>query len=1045
MNNFSKVLVIGSGAVVIGQSSEYDYSCVLACKALKEQGLKVVLLNPNPVTISTDNSVADTVYLEPINIDTVKKIIEKENIDAVLATVGGDAGFKIGLELTLNGYLEDKKIKLLGINTDIISKISNRKLFIEFLNEINEPDVSSKVVCSSNEAVEFASEIGYPVLVRPAYTLGNTGVITCNDEKELQEISKNQIALSKIGQIFVEKSISGWKEIEYEVVRDSAGNCISVCNMENMDCVGIHTGDSVVVIPAQTLTDKENLTLRTSALHIASELKIEGSCNVKFAIKSDGSEYAIIGVYPRVGRTSALVSKATGYKIVEVSVKIALGHKLFEIKNDITGCTTAGTEPAIDYCAIKMPTWSLNKMKAKHKKLGTSMQATGEALSIAPSFELALMKGIRSINENIETLSVSDFDGMSDDKLIEIIKSTNDQRMFAIYEAIKRDMSLKDINVITNIDFWFLSKLKGIANVENNLINIETEEDYLKAKKYGFTDNVIAKNCDISKFSDITATYKTVDTCAAEFDVNLPFFYSSWDEENESQIYINNETKDKKKVLLVGSGPSRTDQGIELDYALVNVAKHLKQNGYEIIVANNNPEAVSTSLEIADKLYLEPVTAEDVVNIAKNENVTFAVTQFCGFGASKITKELENVGVKILGSDSSLFDVLDSKSNFNALLDEFCIPHREYKYVYEFDKIVEECAKIGFPVSVKTSTFRFIAYNSKELVAQFEAVGKINERVLIEKYYIGIGININAVCDGENCFVPCISEHIERAGVNSGDSISVTPPVVISQKVRNELVNYTNRLSKALKIKGFANFEYVYFDNNIYLIDVTPTQTKTLSFTQKATGVDIMELATSCMLGEKLENISNIEIDKHVAVRVPVFSFNKMSDVDTQLNLEAKSTGEVIGIADNFEDALLKALCSSNFKINKKGGVLITVRDGDKQDCIAVADKFSQLGFTIYATAGTAKILNENFVATNFVRKIHEGSPNILDLLSSNKIDYVISTSTREKKSSNDDVLVRRRAVEREIPTLTSLDTASAIAKCLKKKRAIDEIELISK
>lgn len=1045
MSNLKKVLVIGAGAVVIGQSSEYDYACVLACEALKKENIEVILLNPNPVTISTDTGIADKVYFEPINIEIVKKIIEKDNIDAVLPTIGGDAGFKIGLELTLNGYLEENGIKLLGVNPNIISTISNRKLFKEFLNDVGESGVSSKVVCSSTDAINFAQEIGYPVLVRPAYTLNSNCVVSCDNKHQLESVAKEQLSLSKIGQIFIEKSIYGWKEIEYEVVRDSAGNCICVCNMENIDPAGIHTGDSVVVIPAQTLTDKEANALKCSALHLANEIGIEGCCNIKIALKPDGSEYAILGMYPRVGRTSALVSKATGYKIVDVTIKIALGYKLFEIENKITGCTTAASEPAIDYCAVKMPTWSFNSFNVKHKKLGTSMQATGEVLGIAPNFELALMKSIRSVDSKIQTLSLDKFKNLSNEELIKIIKNFDNQRMFAIYEAIKRGISFKEINNITSIDYWYLSKLSNIASVEGSLGKIEDKNSYIRAKEIGFTDDVISKYTDISKFKDVQVKYNTVDTCAAEFDVNMPYFYLSWDDDNEAQLYNDINKSSKKKILVVGSGPSKINQGIELDYAVVNVVNILKQRGFETIIINNNPEAVSTSFEIADKLYFEPITSEDVANVVKIEKPFAVITQFCGCNASNITKAVENLGVKILGVKSSDYDTLENKTKINMLLDELSIPHRDYKYVNSVDKIVEESCEIGFPVSVKTDDIKFIAYNSTELEEQIQSIDKTVPKILIEKYFIGIGINVNSIFDGNSCVVPCICEHIERAGVNTGDSITVTPPITLSEKVKNQVLEYTSKISKSLKVNGILNFEFVYFDNNVYLLNIKAGAVKTVPFSAKSTGINIINLAVSCMFEEKHKSRDlnySLNCNNKVAVRVPVFSFDKISGIDTQLDIETKSTGEVIGIAENFEDALLKALSSSNMRINKKGGLLITVRDADKQDSIAVADKFSQLGFSIYATAGTAKVLNQNFVASNSVRKINEGNPNIIDLLSSNKIDYVISTSTRAKTSSIDDVLVRRKAVERGIPTLTSVDTANAIASCLKMKRSLNDLEL---
>ncbi|NCC87319.1 MAG: carbamoyl-phosphate synthase large subunit [Clostridia bacterium] len=1048
MSNFKKVLVIGSGAVVIGQSSEYDYSAVIACKALKDEGIEVVMVNPNPVTIATDNGVADKTYLEPLSTDVVKRIIKAEKVDGILPTVGGDIGFKIGLELSYNGYLEDNGITLLGVNPDIISTISNRKQFKDFLSKIGEPEISSKVVSSVKDAVYFANQTGYPVIVRPAYTLGGDSTVICENEAKLETMAKRQLDISSIGQIFVEKCVSGWKEIEFEVVRDCAGNCISVCSMENIDSVGIHTGDSIVVIPAQTLNDSETSRIRAAALHIANEIGIEGSCNIQIALKPDGSEYVILGMSPRVGRTSALVSKATGYPIAEVSAKIALGYKLFEIKNNTTGCTTACNEPAIDYCAVKMPKWSFKSFEMQQRKLGTSMQATGETLCIGTSFEMAFLKAIRSIELDIQTPSMSKFEKMSEQQLNNIIIQSDDERIFAVYEAIKRGISFDTLYNETSIDYWFLSKLKNIADMEKNLSKVSDVESFKKAKQMGFTNATISKYSDISSFENIHANFNTIDTCAAEFDAQTPYFYSAWDDDNEAKMYDDAVKSGKKKVLVVGAGPSSIGQGIELDYAVVNIIKDLKASGFETIMVNNNPEAVSTDLATADKLYLEPLSVEDITNILKTEKPFAAVTQFAGEKATEITKALESQGVKILGANSDVMELTDDKIRFNALLDEIGIPHRSYMYTNNLQDALDASAEIGFPVSVKTSFDRCIAYNSSDLKEFISGIDIADEKILIEKYFIGVGIDIYAICDGDGCLVPCIYEHIERAGVNAGDSISVSPPITLPEKVQQKVVDYAVKLSKKLGVKGIFNIEFIFYDNDIYLIHARPDEAKGLPFVSKATGLKITHIASHCALGESLSSMGYSygileKTDDTVAVRVPVFSFDKISGIDTQLGIGAKSTGEVMGIASNFEDALLKALVASGMRIKKKGGLLITVRDADKQSIIAVADKFAQLGFSLYATAGTAKLLNENCVATNSVRKIHEGSPNIADLLGTNKIDYVISTSTRGQQSLTDDIRVRRKAVERGIPTFTSLDTANALARCLFKNRSLDDIEII--
>uniref|UniRef100_UPI003FEE9B51 carbamoyl-phosphate synthase large subunit n=1 Tax=Candidatus Fimivicinus sp. TaxID=3056640 RepID=UPI003FEE9B51 len=1042
-----KVLVIGSGPAVIGRSAEFDYAGTQALRTLKEEGLETVLINSNPSTIMTDHGLADRIYIEPLNIDIVKRIIEKEQPDSILPTVGGDPALELGLGLSMNGFLEEHHVHLLGVGPAIIHSVQDRQSFVEALERAGVPGVAAKVVGTVQDALAFAKEAGYPVRVRPAYTLGGSTIDLCPDEATLLEMAEKELHTSLIRQILVEKCISGWKEIEFEVMRDRMGNCISVCSMENLDPVGIHVGDSIIVAPAQTLTDGEAETLRACALQLVDSLGIEGNCSVRFAVRPDGGEYAVLEADPRISRTSALVSKATGYPVAQVAAKIALGYTLDEILNPVTGCTTACCEPAIDYCVVKFPKWSFDRFDEAERRLDDSMKATGEIMAIGTSFELAFMKAVRSLKMQLDTPHLPKLSTFSDEEILQLIERSNDERIFAVYAAVKRGIPFDTIYRLTEIDPWFLSKMKNIADMEAALAAGADEDTRYRAKNMGFLDETIERLSGEKLAHPSHSTYKMVDTCAAEFDAERPYFYSAWDDDNEALFMRNGRADRRKKVLVLGAGPVMIGYGIEQDYCAVHCVDTLREKGYEAIIANNNPDAVSTDFQTGDRLYFDPVTPEDIANILATEKPWGAVLQFGGLSAVQMARMMKAAGVCVLGAQDQQAELLGDRHAFNRLLEDLGIPHPAFRMTASgnADEIARE---LGFPVRLTAGEHNAIAYTGTDLSRFIEQEGLTeNAPIMVQKYYIGTGMELNVVTDGTNYLIPGIAEQIERAGIHTADSISVCPTQTIPEKEKECAVEYAGRLALALRTPCLVNVRFVYYDHEIYLFHASVTQSHSVPFLTKATGISAAAVATRCMLGEKLSDLGYgtglIEPDAYCAVRVPVFSFDQIGGLDTQLGLEMKSTGEAFGIAHTFEDALLKGLVASGMRLKRKGGVFISVRDSDKQEAIGLADRFSQLGFDLYATAGTCKMLNENFIAASAVRKIHEGTPNTMDLLESNKIVYVVSTSQKGRQSIIDDIRIRRKALERQIPTFTSLDTAYALTRCLSNKRTLEDIELV--
>lgn len=1055
-SSIKKVLVIGSGPIVIGQAAEFDYAGTQACRALKEEGIEVVLINSNPATIMTDKAMADKIYIEPLTPEVVKRVIEIEKPDSVLPTLGGQTGLNLAMKLAEEGFLEKAGVRLLGTKPETIRKAEDRQAFKDTMLSIGEPCIASEVVETVEGALDFAQKIGYPVIVRPAYTLGGSGGGIAQTEDELREIATNGLRLSMIHQVLIEKCIAGWKEIEYEVMRDGKGNVITVCNMENIDPVGIHTGDSIVVAPSQTLSDKDYQMLRSSALNIISALGVEGGCNVQFALKPDSFEYAVIEVNPRVSRSSALASKATGYPIAKVAAKIAIGYSLDEIKNAVTGKTYACFEPALDYCVVKFPKWPFDKFVYAKRTLGTQMKATGEVMAIGNSFELAMMKAVRSIELKLDTMSMPKMVKMSDEELEKQLHEQDDERIFAVYEAIKRGFSFDKIYDITKIDRWFLSKFKHLADTEKSLSQGElTEEKYLNAKKLGFLDKTIEALSGQKPPVVRHASYKMVDTCAAEFAAETPYFYSSWDDENEAAQHIAEHDTGKKKVIVFGSGPIRIGQGIEFDYCSVHCVWALKENGYEAIIANNNPETVSTDFDTSDRLYFDPLTGEDVANIIATEKPWGVVVQFGGQTAIKLTKALKNMDVRVLGTSIDSIDAAEDRERFDEILEKCKIPRPAGHTVFTTEEALNAANSLHYPVLMRPSYVlggqnMIIAYNDADIKEYMGIITRqgIENPVLIDKYLSGKEVEVDAICDGEDILIPGIMEHIERAGVHSGDSISVYPAQTLSKKNIDTIIDYTKKLSKALNVVGLVNIQFVVYNDTVYVIEVNPRSSRTVPYISKVTGVPMVDLATRCMIGFKLKDMGYgtglYPKSDYVAAKVPVFSFEKLHDVDTQLGPEMKSTGEVLGIAKTFDEALLKGLTAAGYKLeNKHNAVLISVRDTDKQEVIPIADSFAKLGFKIYATAGTALTLNNNMIAANVVHKLHEPEPNIMTLLESGKINYVISTSAKGRIPQRDSVKIRRKAVERSIPCLTSLDTAKALITCLKSKKSIKDIDLV--
>ena len=1051
-----KVMVIGSGPIVIGQAAEFDYAGTQACRALREEGLEVVLVNSNPATIMTDNAMADKIYIEPLTLETVKRIIKKEKPDSLHSTLGGQTGLTLSMQLAKEGFLEENGVTLLGANPETIDKAEDRQMFKDTMESIGQPCIPSKVVNTVEGAVDFANEIGYPLIIRPAFTLGGSGGGIVENEEELREITENGLRLSPITQVLVEKCVSGWKEIEFEVIRDSKGNVITVCSMENFDPVGVHTGDSIVIAPAVTLADQEYQMLRSAALDIINVLKVEGGCNVQFALNPDSFEYAVIEVNPRVSRSSALASKATGYPIAKVATKIAIGFTLDEIKNAVTGTTYACFEPAIDYVVVKLPKWPFDKFVYAKRNLGTQMKATGEVMAIGQTFEEAIMKAVRGAEISLDTLNSPKLKELSDAEIKAKVSVCDDERLFVIYEALQRGVSVDYIHDVTKIDEWFLYKLVKLVQMEQELAKGElTDELYLKAKRMGYLDKVIKRisGCEIAhpRFP----VYKMVDTCAAEFAAETPYFYASYDEENEALEFLEHDDPNRKTVIVFGSGPIRIGQGIEFDYASVHCVWALKKAGYEVVIVNNNPETVSTDFDTSDRLYFEPLTPEDVMGVIHTEKPYGVVVAFGGQTALKLAKFLDDQGINVLGTSFDSIDMAEDRERFDELLEKHHVKRAEGFTVMTTEEALEVANRIGYPVLMRPSYVlggqnMIIAFNDADIKEYMAIIlaQEIENPILIDKYLMGTELEVDAICDGEDILIPGIMEHIERTGVHSGDSIAVYPAWNINDVMTDKIIESSRNLAISLNTKGLVNIQYLIYHNELYVIEVNPRSSRTIPYISKVTGVPMVDLATRAMLGEKLKDMGYgtglYKKSPYVAIKVPVFSFEKLINVDTHLGPEMKSTGEVLGIAGTLEEALYKGLIAAGYKMKKDGGVFITVRDSDKNEIAETAKKYADLGFTLYATKGTAKVLAEAGIQAIPVNKIHEDDHNnTIELIESGKIQYVISTSSKGRIPTRDSVKIRRKAVERSIPCLTSIDTANAMANSLRSRYSPYSTELV--
>ena len=1049
IKDIKKVLVIGSGPIIIGQAAEFDYAGTQACRALKEEGIEVVLLNSNPATIMTDKDMADRVYIEPLTVEVVEQLIIKEKPDSVLPTLGGQAGLNLAMELAESGFLKEHNVRLIGTTPDTIKRAEDRQAFKDTMEKINEPIAASKVVTTVEDGVAFTNTIGYPVVLRPAYTLGGSGGGIAYSEPELREILENGLRLSRVGEVLVERCISGWKEIEYEVIRDRAGNCITVCNMENVDPVGVHTGDSIVVAPTQTLGAKECDMLRTSALNIITELGITGGCNVQFALHPESFEYCVIEVNPRLSRSSALASKATGYPIAKVASKIAMGYNLDEIPNAVTGSTFASFEPTIDYCVVKVPRLPFDKFITAKRTLTTQMKATGEVMSICTSFEGALMKALRSLEQHVDCLQSYDFSALTEEELLEELKVVDDRRIWKIAEAIRKGIPQDSIYDITKIDRWFIDKIAVIVEMEDALQHQELNEELLlEAKRMEFPDNVIARMTGRSEDEikamrqeyGIKAAYKLVDTCAGEFEAATPYYYSVYgDKETENEAVA---TPDKKKVLVLGSGPIRIGQGIEFDFCSVHCTWAFAKEGYETIIINNNPETVSTDFDIADKLYFEPLTPEDVENIVNIEKPDGAVVQFGGQTAIKLTEALIKMGVKILGTSAEDVDAAEDRELFDGILEQCQIPRPKGDTVFTAEEAKEVANRLGYPVLVRPSYVlggqgMRIAVSDEDVE---EYIGIINQiaqdhPILVDKYLMGKEIEVDAVCDGEDILIPGIMEHIERAGIHSGDSISVYPAQTISEKAKETIAEYTRRLAKALHVVGMINIQFIVCGEDVYVIEVNPRSSRTVPYISKVTGIPIVPLATKVILGYKLKDMGyepGLQAEaKHIAIKMPVFSFEKIRGADISLGPEMKSTGECLGIAETFNEALYKAFIGAGIKLPKHRNMIITVKEEDHQEVVPIAKRFEALGYRIYATRGTAKVLKENGIKAIRTNKLEQPAPNLMDLILGHKIDVVIDTPPQGVEHQKDGFVIRRNAIETGVNVLTSLDTAEALVTSL--------------
>ena len=1053
--DIKKTLVIGSGPIVIGQAAEFDYAGTQACQALRADGIEVVLVNSNPATIMTDKHMADKIYIEPLSLDVIKRIIIEEKPDSILSTLGGQTGLTLSMQLAKEGFLEKHNVKLLGANPETIDKAEDRQMFKDTMESIDQPCIPSKVVTTLEDAIAFTEEIGLPVIIRPAFTLGGTGGGIAETDEELRTIAKGGLMASPINQILVEKCISGWKEIEFEVIRDSKGNAITVCSMENFDPVGVHTGDSIVIAPAVSLSTKEFSMLRSAALKIVDALKVEGGCNCQFALNPNTFEYAVIEVNPRVSRSSALASKATGYPIAKVAAKIAIGYALDEIVNAVTQTTVACFEPTVDYVVVKFPKWPFDKFVYAERKIGTQMKATGEVMSIGQSFEEALMKAVRGAELGIQDMNMPAIVEMSDEQVEKEIYNCNDRRLFVIYAAIKRGISIEKIHDITKIDLWFLSKVKNVADMEAKLTNHLVDKAlYLEAKRMGFPDNIIEKLSKQKIIEPIYPVYKMVDTCAAEFGAATPYFYSAYDTENEATECIDYNAEPNKRVIVFGSGPIRIGQGIEFDYASVHCVWSLKNKGYEVIIMNNNPETVSTDFDTADRLYFEPMTVEDALHVCRTEKPAGVVVAFGGQTAIKLAKALEGAGYHILGTCNDSIDLAEDRERFNDLLQRLDIPQPKGYTVFSKEKALAAANELGYPVLMRPSYVlggqnMIIAHEDADIREYMDIIlsNEIENPVLIDKYLMGIEIEVDAICDGEDILIPGIMEHVERAGIHSGDSIAVYPARNLSQRIIDVVIDYTKKLAVSLNTVGLVNIQYVVFQNKVYVIEVNPRSSRTVPYISKVTNIPMIDLATRVMTGERLKDLGYgtglYRSADYIAVKVPVFSFEKLHDVDTQLGPEMKSTGEVLGVAPNFHEALYKGLLAAGYTMKKKGGVLITVRDTDKGEIADVAKKYAAMGFTLYATKGTSAVLNEAGIENIMVEKIDEGEGNCLDLLKENKVDYIISTSKKGRIPTRSAVIMRRKAVELAIPCLTSIDTAIAMADSLCSEYTSENVTLV--
>ena len=1041
-SNIKKVLVIGSGPIVIGQAAEFDYAGTQACRSLKEEGITVVLVNSNPATIMTDKEIADMVYIEPLTVSVLEQIIEKEKPDSILPTLGGQAGLNLAMELAESGFLKEHHVQLIGTTPETIKKAEDRLEFKITMEKIKEPVAASLVVENLEDGIAFAKEIGYPIVLRPAYTLGGSGGGIAENEEELIEILANGLRLSRVGQVLVERCIAGWKEIEYEVMRDSAGNCITVCNMENIDPVGVHTGDSIVVAPSQTLGDKEYQMLRSSALSIIDELKITGGCNVQFALHPSSFEYCVIEVNPRVSRSSALASKATGYPIAKVAAKIALGYTLDEIKNAITKKTYASFEPALDYCVVKIPRLPFDKFISAKRTLTTQMKATGEVMSICTNFEGALMKALRSLEQHVDSLLSYDFRHLTEKELEKALHRVDDRRIFVIAEALRRGISYPVIHEITKIDSWFLDKIAVLVEMEQRLKEEPLTEELLKeAKRLEFPDSVIGRLTEktereikeLRESYQIRAAFKMVDTCAAEFAAETPYYYSCFGSETEAQA-----DRRKKKVLVLGSGPIRIGQGIEFDYCSVHSTWAFRQEGYETVIVNNNPETVSTDFDIADKLYFEPLTPEDVENIVEVEHPDGAVVQFGGQTAIKLTESLIEMGVPILGTKAEDVDAAEDRERFDRILEECKIPRPAGHTVFTCEEAIRAANDLGYPVLVRPSYVlggqgMRIAISDEDIREFIGIINRIAQEhpILVDKYLVGKEIEVDAVCDGTDILIPGIMEHIERAGIHSGDSISVYPAQSISQEAVDTIEEYTKRLARALHVKGMINIQFIVCQNDVYVIEVNPRSSRTVPYISKVTGIPIVKLATKVIIGDTIRELGyQPGLQKkadYIAVKMPVFSFEKLQGADINLGPEMKSTGECLGIAHQFNEALYKAFLGAGVNLPKHRKMVLTVNDEEKEQAVDVGRRFEALGYTIYATLGTAEYLKRNGVHAVKINKLEQESPNLMDLIYSHELDLVIDIPAQGYERSRDGFLIRRHAVETGVNVLTALDTAYAL------------------